>query len=92
MELAELARARGMLFLSTPLDLASAAFVEPLVDAYKVASGDNDFLPLLDALGATGKPVVFSSGLSDIEGVRATVARLRGGGHPGGPRSRCCTA
>ncbi len=81
-ELAELARARGLLFLSTPLDLVSAASLEPLVDAFKIASGDNDFLPLLDAVGVTGKPVVFSSGLSDLEGVRATCARLESAGTP----------
>jgi len=93
-ELAELARERGLLYLSTPLDLASAAFLEPLVDAYKVASGDNDFVPLLDALGATGKPTIFSSGLSDLDRVRATGARLVAAGTPPGELAvlHCVTA
>lgn len=60
------ARERGLIFLSTPLDLESAAFLEPLVDAYKIASGDTTFYPLLSAVAATGKPVVLSSGLSDL--------------------------
>jgi N,N'-diacetyllegionaminate synthase len=48
-ELAGLARSLGLLFLSTPLDLESAALLEPLVDAFKIASGDNDFWPQLPA-------------------------------------------
>ena len=37
--LEQLARARGLIFLPTPLDLESAAFLAPLVDVFKVASG-----------------------------------------------------
>ena len=70
-ELAALARARGLLFISTPLDLESARFLDGVVDAYKVASGDNDFYPLMEAIGRTGKPVIISTGMSDMEQVRA---------------------
>ena len=79
-ELAALARARGLLFVATPLDLDSAAFLEPLVDALKVASGDNDFVALLDAVGAAGKPVLFSTGLSEMADVRTTKDRLEAAG------------
>lgn len=83
-ELAELARARGLLFIATPLDLDSAAFLAPQVDALKIASGDNDFIPLLDAVGAAGKPVLFSTGLSEMADVRATKQRLEvAGAAPG---------
>ncbi len=79
-ELAALARARGLLFIATPLDLASAAFLAPLVDALKIASGDNDFLPLLDVVGAAGRPVLCSTGLSTMADVRAAKARLEAAG------------
>jgi sialic acid synthase SpsE len=79
-ELAVLARERGLLFVATPFDLDSVAFVRPLVDALKVASGDNDFLPLLDAVGRAGRPVLFSTGLSEMADVRATKARLESAG------------
>jgi sialic acid synthase SpsE len=46
-ELAELAHAEGLLFLSTPLDLGSADFLANVVDAFKIASGDIDFVQLL---------------------------------------------
>ena len=69
-ELAALAGELGAPFIATPLDLESAGRLESLVDAYKVASGDNDFWPLLDRIAATGKPVIISSGLVDLEGIR----------------------
>lgn len=78
-ELQELAHALGLLFLSTPLDLPSAAFLEPLVDAFKIASADLTFVPLLDRVAQGGKPVILSSGLSDLELIRAAVARVREG-------------
>ena len=73
-ELAGLARSLELLFLSTPLDLESAKLLEPLVDAFKIASGDNNFLPLLAQVAATGKPLVVSTGLSDTAQVAETVA------------------
>jgi sialic acid synthase SpsE len=75
-DLHEHTRARGLRFLSTPLDLESADFLEPLVDAYKIASGDNDFVALLDRVARSGKPVVVSTGMSDLVTVQAAQARL----------------
>ncbi len=66
----------GVAFISTPLDLQSAAFLEPLVDCFKVASSDNTFLPLLGHLAGTGKPVIISGGLADLETLRNSVAHF----------------
>jgi N,N'-diacetyllegionaminate synthase len=65
-ELAKLAHARGLLFISTPLDLKSADFLNSMVDCFKIASGDNNFYPLIKDLARTGKPLIFSSGFSDL--------------------------
>jgi N,N'-diacetyllegionaminate synthase len=73
-ELAELARAQGLLFLSTPLDLESAAFLDGIVDAFKIASGDIDFYPLVRRVAESDKPMIVSSGVSTIERLRAAVA------------------
>lgn len=56
------ATAAGVAFLSTPFDVDSVAWLDPLVPAFKVASGDNDFFPLFDRIAATGKPVLVSLG------------------------------
>lgn len=76
--LADAAHEQGLLFLSTPLDLESARMLEPLVDAFKIASGDNTFFPLIDHVAGTGKPLVLSSGLLDLESIRRTIGRIDG--------------
>jgi N,N'-diacetyllegionaminate synthase len=79
-ELAELAHSLGLLFMSTPLDLPSVELLAPLVDAYKIASGDNDFIPLLERVGAARKPVIVSTGLADLGGVRTAKAAVEAQG------------
>lgn len=64
-ELAELAHELGLLFLSTPLDLESAVFLEQVADAIKIASGDNTFWPLLEQVARSEKPLIVSTGLVD---------------------------
>jgi sialic acid synthase SpsE len=51
-----------------------------MVDALKIASGDNDVPQLLDAAGASGRPVVYSTGMSDLVTVGAAHERLRAAG------------
>lgn len=70
-------RARGLLFLSTPLDLGSADVLAGLVDAYKVASGDLTFVPLLERIAHTGLPVILSTGLSNLAEITAAVSVVR---------------
>jgi sialic acid synthase SpsE len=71
-ELQKLAHSLGLLFISTPLDLISARFLAGLVDCYKIASGDNNFYPLLAEVCGTGKPVILSTGLGDLQQVIKT--------------------
>jgi len=73
-ELHRLAKSLGLLFIATPLDLESAAFLEGIVDAYKIASGDNNFYPLIECVCRTGMPIIVSSGLTDIDGIRKSKA------------------
>jgi N,N'-diacetyllegionaminate synthase len=70
-ELAELARARDLGYVCTPFDLDAVRWLAPLVDALKIASGDNDFARLIGAAAAAGRPLVISTGMSDD----ATVTR-----------------
>lgn len=73
-ELQRLAKSLGLLFIATPLDLESAAFLEGIVDAYKIASGDNNFYPLIERVCQTGRPIILSSGLTDLDGIRKSKA------------------
>src|SRR5262245_33774207 len=45
--LAAAAKRAGVMFLSTPFCLDAVALLDPLVPAFKVASGDNNFVALL---------------------------------------------
>jgi len=76
-QLSDLARSLGLLVISTPFDLASAEFLETIVDSYKIASGDNNFYPLLDRIASTGRPVIISTGISDLRQVSQTVAYMK---------------
>lgn len=73
-DLAELSNSLGLLFISTPLDLESAAFLEPLVDCFKIASGDNDFFPLIRKVAESDKPMIVSSGITDADQLARTIA------------------
>jgi N,N'-diacetyllegionaminate synthase len=86
-ELAGLARSLGLLFLSTPFDLESARALGRFADALKIASGDNDFYPLLACAAETGLPVLVSSGVSDLSQVQRAVAALTRKSSPKGPHS-----
>lgn len=68
--LADAAAKAGVLFLSTPFYLEAVDWLTPLVAAFKIASGDNDFAPLLEAVAATGKPLIVSTGMLDLNGIR----------------------
>ncbi len=69
--LAECARVNEIAFMSTPFDLRSVDRLNEIgVPAFKIASGDLTNHLLLEAVAATGKPIVISSGaayLGDIE-------------------------
>jgi len=75
--LGDLARSRGLLFVSTPLDLGSAEFLEGIVDALKIASGDNNFYPLLDQVSRSRKALIVSTGVSDDAQVGRTLDCIR---------------
>lgn len=62
-KLARVAAQEQILFLCTPFDVDSVAVLSPLVPAFKIASGDNVFFPLLDAVARTAKPIIISAGL-----------------------------
>ncbi len=74
-QLAATATRHGVLFFSTPFDLASVDILDPLVPVFKIASGDNTFYPLIRRVAAAGKPIVVSGGLANLEEL-STVKRV----------------
>lgn len=73
-KLSQVARQEGLLFLSTPLDIESVHFLNPLVPAFKIASADNTFYPLIEEILATRKPILLSSGFMDVVSLQKVVS------------------
>jgi len=72
------ARERGMVPFSSPFDLTAVDFLEGLQTAlYKVASFEVVDIPLLEAIGKTGKPVIMSRGMSTFEELDLALKTLR---------------
>ncbi len=57
------AKKKKLLFISTPFDLESAAFLNKIVDCFKISSGDNNFFELIQKVLSFNKPVIISLGL-----------------------------
>lgn len=77
-ELAELAARQKILFMSTPFDLESVRFLAPLVPAFKIASSDNNYDALLQAVAQTGKPALLSTGMADMAGIKRACSVFEG--------------
>ena len=74
---------RGLLFLSSPFSLEAVELLERIsIAAWKVASGEVSNLQLLDRMIATRVPVMLSSGMSPLDELDRTVARVKAAGLP----------
>ncbi len=65
-KLHQTAQREGVIFLSTPFDVDSARFLQHLVPAFKISSGDNNFWTLIDFVARTGKPIIVSAGMTEL--------------------------
>jgi N,N'-diacetyllegionaminate synthase len=64
----------GIGFISTPFDLESISFLEKLdMDFWKVPSGEITNLPYLEAIAKTGRKIVMSTGMCDVEEIRNAI-------------------
>lgn len=73
----------GIAFLSTPFDLPSVRFLNTMdLPFWKLPSGEVTNLPYLLAIARTKKPVVMSTGMCELEEVRAALDVLRSNGTP----------
>lgn len=74
-------RTKGILFLSTPFDLPSIAFLDDIgVPFFKIPSGEITNYPYLAAIGRTHKDVVLSTGMCTMEEIREAIAVLEENG------------
>lgn len=82
-ELKAHAEARGLVFLSSPFSLEAFELLRSIgVAWWKIASGEITNAGLLEAVAATGQPVMLSTGMSTLQEVDTAIACLRSGDSP----------
>lgn len=77
-KLQKLAQNLGIVFLSTPFSREAADFLESInVPAFKVGSGELTNIPLVTHIAEKNKPMVISTGMSEVEEIDETLKAIR---------------
>lgn len=63
----------GIEFMSTPFDSESAAFLADLMDVFKISSSDITNKPFIEYICGFNKPVILSTGASDMDEIKEAV-------------------
>jgi sialic acid synthase SpsE len=59
----------GIEYMTTPYDIESIEAVDKYLNAYKIGSGDITWLEIIEHMSQKGKPIILSTGASNIEDV-----------------------
>lgn len=66
----------GIHYFTSPYDFEAIDYVDPYVPAYKIGSGEIDWLEALERMARKGKPVLIASGASTIADVQRAMHTL----------------
>ena len=80
-ELKQKTEREGLVFLSSVFDEGTVDFLEDLgAPAYKLASFEINHIPLLKKIAKTGKPIILSTGVAELEDIGLAINTLRESG------------
>ena len=77
-ELKKCCDASGIEFLSTPFDQESADFLDPLMSVFKISSSDITNRPFIDYLCSFNKPIILSTGASNVDEIDDALSWIDG--------------
>jgi sialic acid synthase SpsE len=66
----------GIEYLTSPYDYEAIEYVTPFVPAFKIGSGEIDWIEALEHMAAKGKPIILATGASDMADVQRAVHAL----------------
>jgi len=70
-------------FLCTPFSLKAAEILRDMgVHSFKIGSGETEDLPMIEEIAKMGKPMLISTGMTDLEDIDLTVRAVIEGGVP----------
>ena len=75
--LSKLAKKNKLKFISTPFDVKSAKFLGKIVDIFKISSGDLLYLGLIEEVIKFKKPIILSTGCSNLNEIKKTLSFLK---------------
>jgi N-acetylneuraminate synthase len=74
---------KGIIYLCTPFSREAADRLQAMdVVGFKIGSGECNNIPLLEHVARMGKPMILSTGMNDLDSVRASVAAIQSYGCP----------
>lgn len=76
-KLSSITKKNNMMFISTPLDIKSAFFLNDIVDCFKIASGDNNYYDLIKTVLNFGKTTLISAGLLDYNEIKILLSFIK---------------
>ncbi len=79
-EIAYYCKEVGIIFLSTPFDIESIHFLNDMQDIWKVPSGEITNYPYLVEIAKTGKKVILSTGMAEMNEIQAAINVLNENG------------